>query len=305
MKKTERKLNLDIAGIVSELELLMKKVLPRNIFLRIVLGRGLEFDGYRDYTFNDDAVNIDWKASVRGGRTLIRKYVEERDLKFMFFVDVGDNMVFGSTEKLKCEYIAEMVSALSHLILVSGDRFGFVLFNDGVVKAVMPKMGKKQFEILVYELSNPMTYGGKSDLNNILKGFIDTLDRNTSMVFLVSDFVDMDESYKKNLEMLSSIFETVAIIVRDPLDIRMPEINKEVVISDPENDRSMLINPKVAKNAYEKNSLEQMSIVKGIFRDYGIDFLELMTNESSSQKIAEFLTARIKSGRKVRVENVY
>jgi len=303
--KTERKLNLDIAGAVSELELLMKKVLPRNIFWRIVLGRGLEFDGYREYTFNDDAVNIDWKASVRGGKTLMRKYVEERDLKFMFFIDVSDNMVFGSTEKLKCEYIAEMVSALSHLILVSGDRFGFVLFNEGVVRAVMPKMGKKQFEGFVHDLSNPLTYGGRSDLNNILGGFIDTLDRSTSMVFLVSDFVDMDESYKRNLEMLSSIFETVAIIVRDPLDVRMPDLNKEVVISDTSSGESLLINPKIAKNAYERNVVEQMNLVKGIFKDYSIDFLELMTDRSSTQGIAEFLTARIKSGRKVRVENLH
>ena len=54
--------------------------------------------------------------------------------------------------------------------------------------------------------------------------------------------------------MLSSIFETVAIIVRDPLDIRMPDLNKEIVISDPESNKSLLINPKIAKNAYIKIS---------------------------------------------------
>ncbi len=305
MKKIEQKLNLDIAGAVSELETLMKRVLPRNIFWRIVLGRGLEFDGYRDYNFDDDAVNIDWKASVRGGKTLIRKYIEERDLKFMFFVDVSDNMVFGSTEKLKCEYTAELVSALAHLILVSGDRFGFVLFNDKVARAVMPKMGKRQFEILVHELSNPLVYGGKSDFDKILGGFIETLDKNISMVFLVSDFINMDESYKKNLEILSSMFETVAVIVRDPLDISMPDVNEEIVISNLSDDESLLINPRVAGNLYKRNALEQLELVKEIFKDYGIDFLELMTDKSSSQGIAEFLTARIKSGRKVRVENVY
>ena len=117
--KTERKLNLDIAGAVSELEMVMKKVLPRNIMWRVIWGRGLEFDGYRDYSVTDDAVNIDWKATVRAGKTLVKKYIEERDLKFMFFIDVSDNMVFGSTEKLKCEYCAELVAALSHLILTT------------------------------------------------------------------------------------------------------------------------------------------------------------------------------------------
>lgn len=300
----ERKLNLDIAGAVSELELLMKKVLPRDILWRIVLGRGIEFDGYRDYSFSDDAVNIDWKASVRAGKELVRKYVEERDLKFMFFVDVSDNMVFGSTEKLKCEYTAEMVAALSHLILSSGDRAGFILFNDKAVRVVMPKLGRKQFDILVYELSNPFNYGGKSELNNILEGFIETLDKSISMVFLVSDFVNMDESYMKNLEILSCLFETIAVIVRDPLDKGLPEMNKEIIIGNIDGE-SLLINPKVAQRVYERNADEQLGRVKSIFKDYGIDFLELMTDKSFSEGIAEFLKNRIKGGRKVKLKNVY
>ena len=294
----ERKLNLDIAGAVSELEMLMQKVLPRNIMWRIIWGRGLEFDGYRDYTASDDAVDIDWKASVRSDRTLVRKYIEERDLKFLFFIDVSDNMVFGSTEKVKCEYCAELVAALSHLILTSGDRVGFVLFNDKVVRVVMPKLGKKQFDILVYELSDPLVYGGSSDLNNVLGNFIKDLDKSISIVFLVSDFVNLDEGYKKNLEILGSLVETVAIIVRDPLDNSLPELDKEIIVGA--EGRNLLINPKIAKNAYEKNAGEQLGLVKEIFEDYGIDFLELSTAESFSGGVAGFFKERIKKGRMVK-----
>src|SRR3989344_4584552 len=183
--KSEKKLNLNIAEAVSELEILMKKVLPRDIIYRWVLGRGLEFDGYRDYSYGDDASNIDWKATVRAGKTLIRKYVEERDLKFIFLVDVSDNMVFGSTEKLKCEYAAELAAALSHLILVNGDRFGFVLYNDKIVNRRPPEAGNKQFEIFVDELSNPLVYEGVSNLNNILEPLTNDLDKSTSMIFII------------------------------------------------------------------------------------------------------------------------
>ena len=41
----ERKLNLDIAGAVSELEMLVKKVLPKNVMYQLLLSKGLEFDG--------------------------------------------------------------------------------------------------------------------------------------------------------------------------------------------------------------------------------------------------------------------
>jgi len=128
----KRELNLDIAGSVAAFEKLIRKVLPRNIFYKVVYGKGFEFDGYRDFAQDEDASNIDWKASRRAQKLLTRKYIEERDLKILFLIDVSDNMIFGSTEKLKCEYTAELVAALSHLILFSGDKVGFKFFNNSI-----------------------------------------------------------------------------------------------------------------------------------------------------------------------------
>jgi uncharacterized protein (DUF58 family) len=300
----ERKLNLDIAGAVSELEMLIQKVLPRNIIYRLLLGKGLEFDGFRNFTQQDDASNIDWKASVKAKELLVRKYIEERDLKFVFIVDVSDNMVFGSTEKLKCEYCAELSAALSHLMLVSGDQVGFVLFSDKIVEIRPPELGTKQFEIFVNHLSDPLVYGGKSNLNDVLDILVKTLGKDTSMVFLISDFVKFGENQQRNLEVLSGLFETVAIIVRDPLDNSLPDINKEVIIQNPDTGEKLLINPRVAKRVYEANALNQLSLVKKTFKDFNIDFLELSTDKPFSVGFATFLKERIKGGRIVRLKNV-
>ncbi len=301
----ERKLNLDIPGKVSELETLLKRVLPKNIMYRVLLGKGLEFDGYRDYTPDNDASNIDWKASIRGKKLLIRKYIEERDLKFMFLIDVSDNMVFGSQEKLKCECCAEFCAALSHLILGSGDRFGYALYNDKITSFGVPSLGTKQFDIFSNFLSNPLTYGGDSNLNNVLNILIQTIDKSTSMVFLVSDFINIDETYKRNLELLSSQFETVAIIVRDPLDNTLPDINKEIVIQDSKTGQRLLINPSVAKSAYEANAKRQLDSVKKMFQDLNIDFLEISTSSSFTLDLVNFLKTRIIGGRVVRIKNVH
>jgi uncharacterized protein (DUF58 family) len=301
----EKKLNTDIAGAVSELEVLVKRVLPKNIVYRLVLGRGLEFDGYRAFMQDEDSENIDWKASTRGNKLLARKYIEERDLKFFFIVDVSDNMVFGSTEKLKCEYAAELCSAASHLILETGDSVGFSLINDKIIQFRKSEMGKRQFEIFSSELINPQNYGGVSDLNKVLENLIPTLDRSVSMIFLVSDFTRVDESYKKNLELLGGMFETVALIIRDPLDNNLPDINKEIVLESPVNKQKLVINPHLAKNAYGRNAKQQLEDTKKMFENFGIDILELMTNENSSIKFAEFLSERIEGGRVVKNKNVH
>ena len=301
----ERKLNLDIAGSVSELETLLKKVLPKNIIYRILLGRGLDFDGYRDFTQDDDAILIDWKASVRSKKLLTKKYIEERDLKFVLIVDVSDNMVFGSTEKLKCEYTAELSAAVSHLMLMTGDKVGFVLFNGKVIKMRPPELGTRPFDIFSSYLSDPLLYGGDSNLDKILDYLLGVLDRDVSMVFIISDFINVDESYKKSLEMFAGMFETTAIIVRDPLDSSLPAINKEVVIESIETGERMIVNPKVVKSIYEQNAIYQLNLTKTIFQNLNIDFLELSTDKSFAGEFALFLKERMMGGRKVRLKNVY
>lgn len=290
----EGKLNLDIAGAVSEFEVFIKKILPKNIIYQVIYGKGLEFDGYRDFAPDEDSSNIDWKATVRAGKTLARKYIEERDLKIMFVIDVSDNMIFGSTEKLKCEYAAELSAALAHVILMAGDRVGFVLFNDKVVRMREPGFGERHFEIISQELSNPVNYGGASNLDNILGFLLNTLDKSTSMVFIVSDFININESNKQNLELFSALFETIAIVVKDPLDKTLPSVNKEVVIEDPMTKERLLINPKVAKSAYEVNALEETDSLRSLFRDSGIDFSEFTTDSSFILNLSNFLMERSK-----------
>ena len=297
-QEKELRLNLDVEGKVTELDSLLKKVLPRNIVWTEIQSRGLEFDGYRDYTDSDDAINIDWKASRRTSKLLVKKYIEEKDRRFLFFVDVSENMVFGSNEKLKCEYAAEITAALAHRILAEGDRVGFILYNEKVVAIRNPDKGNRQFDIFVDNLSNARNYSGTSNLNNVLDILIPQIDHSTSLIFLVSDFINVDESYKKNLEIIGGLYETIAFIIKDPLDLTLPNIDRELVIEDVKTGERLLINPKVIKEVYQENSVKKLNELKKIFSDYGIDFLELNTKDNSSLTVAEFLKGRLAGGGK-------
>ena len=133
MINMERKLNLDIAKSTAGFAKLMNEIPPkRTLYRTLFRGRGLEFDGYRVFGQDEDSSLIDWKASLRSGTQLAKKYIEERDINFMFVIDMGENMVFGSQEKLKCEISVELIAAFSNVILKSGDRMGFILYNKNV-----------------------------------------------------------------------------------------------------------------------------------------------------------------------------
>lgn len=289
----EKKLNVDIPGAVTELESYTKGLMIRKIIYKIIFrGKGLEFDGYRDYAPDDDAADIDWKSSTRANKILVKRYIEERDLKILFIIDVSDNMLFGSTEKLKCEYAAELSAALGHLILDYGDNVGFVLFSDKIIKSAVPKKGTRQFDLFVNDLSSPSLYGGMQEIEKVLDSLIDYFNIPLDAVFILSDFIGVRKNAGKVFNLFASKFETMAIIIKDPLDRTMPDVKEELVVEDPITKKQIIINPAIIKKQYEKNALEQENIVKKIFKESDIEFLELTTDKPFALYLAEFLKER-------------
>jgi len=290
----QRKLNVDIAGSITELEAMLKEFRLKKIIYKLFFrGKGLEFDGYRDFAPDDDAERIDWKATARAQKTLVKQYIEERDLRIMFMIDIGDNMVFGSTDKIKCEFITELVAAFSKVMLNTDDRIGFVLFSSTITHFVDCKSGEKQFQIFVDTLSNGINYGGVSNLDQALDFSIDYFDNSISAVILVSDFLRITEETEKKLSLLSHRFETIAIRVRDPLDITLPDIEGEIILENPEANQQVIVNPKIAKRTYEKYAFEQGKIVEVMFRKSELDYLDLITDRSFAEPLVIFLKERI------------
>jgi uncharacterized protein (DUF58 family) len=292
-----KKLNVDFPKAISKFESIMKtQLLIKTVYYkRIFGGKGFEFDSYRNYSpENDDASLIDWKATMRNPhRVLIRQYLEERDLKIFFIVDVGDNMIFGSGDKLKNEVTAELTSSLLHLILGSGDGAGMALYSDKIVKLFPPSGGMEQFNSLLRAISNPDFYGGKSDLKRILRYLLPIL-KGVSAVFIISDFINFDDETIKIFKTFVRKFETVGLMIRDPVDLSMPDLDNEVIIEDIYTGEQKIINPKVIKRQYEEYSIEQIDKVREVFTKTGSDLLELHTDKDFLLELATFLKSRVK-----------
>lgn len=289
----KKRINADVASSVAQLQAVMKQFLLRQKLYRILLrGKGLEFEAYRTYAQDDDARAIDWKASKRSNSLLVKQYRDEKNLKIVFIVDVGNNMVFGSQEKLKCEYAAEVVGALAHLIIHTGDRAGVAFFSDEIKGYIKPSGGDKHFHRLIDKLTDATTYGKTSNLRVGFDFAIDYLSRNIDSVVIVSDFINFDRTMIKPLSTVAAKFETVVLMIRDPLDDKMPPVSSEFVVEDPKTGQQLLINPKVAGRAYEKFSAMQKELVKEVSANHNIDFLELNTRDSIIPGLPEFLQGR-------------
>ena len=295
----KRYLNVNIPQAIRELEIAIRTLVFTRIIGRyrsIFRGKGLEFDRYTHYTQMDDSSRIDWKASARANELLMKEYVEERDLQIFFLIDVSNSMVFGSTAKLKNEYTVEMVVSLANFIIREGDRVGFALFNDKVVKEKMPSSGGRQLNLLTRTLLDPDIYGGKFDLDNTLKFLIGHLPDTTALIIIFSDFIG-PRNWARSLKILSQKFEVIGIMISDPRDRTLPATSQEIVLEDPYSGKTLLVDPSLIKEVYEKYAKAQEEQIQEIFTQAKSDFVKIATEKSFVGPLVDFFKQRARKWR--------
>jgi uncharacterized protein (DUF58 family) len=293
-------LNVDFAGSISELKEMMKDFALRIKLYRVLLrGKSLEFEGYRNFGSDDDASEIDWKASTRANKLLAKQYREEQELKIMFVIDVSEHMISGSTSKLKCEYLAEAAAALAHLILESGDKIGLIVYNENIKDVILPRRGNTHFQYFAEVLSDSSTYGGRSHIESALDFLADYVDASVKGVVFMSDFTRMPQEIQNRLDMIGRKFETFAIMVKDPLDRELPDVNAEVAVEDPATGQQIIVNPHIAKDFYAKYTKAEDERVSGMFKHAGIDLLSLSTDKPFASMLANFLSERVERKGKI------
>ena len=273
----------------------VKKILYNTLFR----GRGLEFESYRRFEFDDDANMIDWKASLRANSLLAKKYIQERDLSVYFLIDVSNSMLFGSGSKLKAEYAAEFAVSLGHLIISSGDRIGLVMFSDDVIKILHPANSKNQIALFMKYLSDPNFYGGGFNLNKAITHVLSVINFPYTVFFVVSDFIKTRKDSETSLRLMGSRFETIAVIIRDSLDESLPKTKYQFALQDPYSGRQMIMDPEIIAEKYKQSVIHHKEMLKEVFKKSRIDLLDLMIDKSFAHRTATFLKARATKGGRI------
>ena len=128
--KQKREVRIDEVGAITNVMSLIKEYPAlRKEYKVFFRGKSFDFESFRNYSSDEDASNIDWVASARYDKLLVKQYREEEKDTVLLLIDVSDNMVLGRSKLLKCERAAEIALSLAYLILSTDNRVGFVLFD--------------------------------------------------------------------------------------------------------------------------------------------------------------------------------
>lgn len=211
---------------IKSIEILARKLIagPLSGDYRYKLrGHGFEFEQLRDYQQGDDVRFIDWRASARTQKILVRSYLADRNRTILIAIDISASMGYGSTTELKYEAANKLALLIAFASLAAKDAVGLVLFSDHHIDLYLPpKTGRQHIFNIAKEIME-RTNGARpsGEANQVFK-FIASLKTKNLMVCLISDFnFDFDASH---LNAITSKHEIIAFKCQDPLESNFPKI---------------------------------------------------------------------------------
>ncbi|MBN2101504.1 MAG: DUF58 domain-containing protein [Candidatus Aenigmarchaeota archaeon] len=287
------RLNIEVVELAKKLEILIKILINTQVaskYRSVFKGQGLEFEDYRKYLTTDDAKIIDWKASIRANELMVKEFKEERNLNTYILLDTSYSMIFGSTEKLKAQYAAEVAASLSYFVLKSGDNVSMTMFNDKIAQFVPPDCGDKQFYLILNFLANADVYEAGYDLENAIDFVMKTMPRR-GLLIIISDFIGLEGEWDKSLKVAGKKFDVLGIMVRDPRDNELIKTGN-IVLQDPMSDELTIINTGKIKDKYSEYTKNEKKFIKETFSKSNADLLDLNTDEDFIKPIIQFLLRR-------------
>ncbi len=127
-----------------EFDLLRQKGLLRQMGIRRSRMRGLgtEFESLREYAEGDDFRKIDWKATARRGRLVVRNFEHERNQAVIVCIDVGRRMLAEVEGVRKLDHVLDALLMLARAAVHAGDAVGVLVYADTVRRYVPPHKGR-------------------------------------------------------------------------------------------------------------------------------------------------------------------
>lgn len=209
---------------IKQLEIFTRRLLNGSLVgdsRSAIKGTGFEFDQIREYNCGDDIRFIDWKASARNNKLLVKQYIEERSRTIILMVDVSQSSIFGSGVFNKQERIAELASVLALVAQHGKDHVALLLFADEVVDYISPGSSLHHIHHIMEKLLTFQPQQSQTNISQALK-YLLSVKKSDAIVFLISDFID--DNVDTYLSQAARKYDLIAVRCLDSNEKEMPAI---------------------------------------------------------------------------------
>ena len=275
-------------------------------------GRGMDFEELREYIPGDDVRDIDWNVTHRMGRPFVKRFREERELAAVLAVDVSASSTFGSSNRTKREFAAEVAATLAISAARNGDKVALLLFTENAELFIPPRKGRRHILRLVREMLTFQPKGQGTDIPAALT-FLNHVLHRRAIVFLLTDFlhsfngsdarqrVRADQQVGatrlrdviQELGLTNTRHDLVCLHLNDPRETVLPDAGL-LTIEDAETGELMELDSGrfSVRNRFTATNAERLAELDRALNRTGVDTIRLNTAEPFAPLLQRFFEIR-------------
>lgn len=181
------------------------------------LGGGTEFEQLRDFTVDDDFRKIDWSATARANRFIVRTYRTEQNQTVINVLDNGRLMAGQVASFPRVEHAMDAIMAVTTVANGLGDRTGLLVFDTAVRASVPASSRATQLNTITNAMYDIEPELAESDYRGAFTETLVRFSRRTMMI-IHTELVEqtMGEFLLPALPLLTKSHIVVIATVRDP-----------------------------------------------------------------------------------------
>ena len=254
-------------------------------------GRGIDFEEIRHYQPGDDIRSIDWRVTARTGEAHTKLYQEERERPVLVVADQRPSMMFGTQCCFKSVQAADVAGLLCWAALGQNDRVGGLVFNGQQHQEIRPARSKSAVLKLLSAIHKYNTgehskhqHSDKPNdeadsINEVIKE-LRRIAKPGSALFIISDFIGLNEDGIKQLHLLKKHCDVTAIFISDPMEKQLP-LRGGCQFTDGVKRQWFNTNNQQLVKAFKQRFVKRATQLTQQLAAHGIPTIAISTNENA------------------------
>jgi len=251
------------------------------------LGSGIDYAESRVYQPGDDPRSINWRVSARSQDTFTKTYHIESRPSLCILLDKRRSMLFGTHSRLKVTQALRTAMVLAYAAELHHLDFQAWIIED--------KLGLQHYDDINVFISdaNKLQYSNQPNtlkpINNLaFTNALQTINHSSqkgSLVYLISDFSDLDNTHQTELAHLHERCFIQSYHLYDQAELTLPNAGR-IKLQALHDATCFHINTQKSKEkiAFEKITSEHFKNIESIITNLGIPYAKLATDNDNIQQ---------------------
>ncbi len=250
----------------------------------IFRGHGMDYEESRHYQPGDDPRYMNWQLSARTGQHYMKVFREERQPGIFILVDRRCSMRFGTQQRLKITQAARIAAIAAFTAQESNFSIGGVIL-DTELEWFKENQNKQAVFDFIHQVARPASpvlnqeKYQEPEITDVLRMLNEVITAG-STIYLISDFLDLDEKSQATLLQLSSLHQVHAIQVTDKAEVELPQAGNLILKSAISNKKHVInSNSLFEQNKYKAVAASYFLSKKKLFRNIAIKYQQIFTTD--------------------------